>query len=337
HELQIRGVDTEASPDKQLLLELGAERGILPHAGGGRRRRLNKVAEAPVVVTLKRVHPPTEVIPSGAFADGERLALPLWSDRVSGPLWFLIDTSLKRSAVREGLQLATEGLLTGLRFANEEVGDLEVQVVPDKSVVLGHASSGVAGLLGVDFLQRFELDLDLQRGICRAWPSGPELPRGFGLPEAVEVELFEEHGLLLMDAQLRGTVCSGNDFPGPPLRALLDLGQTYSACNWRAASQVGVRSGDPCIRRAGEWLDLDGNPMDVFEADLGVELPGRVGGVLQGTRLCSTRLFWLAESLPLLERLGFGSQEPLAVLGLDTVGRVRLALSARHKRLWLPM
>lgn len=341
HELQIRGVDTQASPDKQLLLELSAESGVFPHSSGGRKRRISQVDEAPIVVALRRVTPNADLIPSGAgFTDGERLALPLWSDS-HGLLWFLLDTSLRRSALREGLaqELCKDGSrASGLQFASEAVGELDVQIVPDDSVVLGPQSADISGLLGVDFLHCFDLDLDLQRSICRAWPSGPTLPRGFGLTDAVEIEMREEQGLLFVNAQLRGTVCSGTDTAGPLLRALLDLGQTHSACNWRAAMQVGVRGpSDPCTRLAGEWNDVDGRPMDVHEADLGVELPGRVGGVLPGMRLCGGRLFWLAESLPLLKRLGFNPEDPMAVLGLDTVGRVRFAISAKHHRLWLPM
>lgn len=199
HELQIRGEDTQASPDKQLLLELSAESGVFPHSSGGRKRRISQVDEAPIVVALKRVTPNADLIPSGAgFTDGERLALPLWSDS-HGLLWFLLDTSLRRSALREGLaqELCKDGSrASGLQFASEAVGELDVQIVPDDSVVLGPQSADISGLLGVDFLHCFDLDLDLQRSICRAWPSGPTLPRGFGLTDAVEIEMREEQGLL---------------------------------------------------------------------------------------------------------------------------------------------
>lgn len=330
-----------------MLLELGTESGVLPHSAGRRRRRLAaQVDEPPIIVALKRVRPHHEdLVPSGAFTDGERLALPLWSTTTPSerPRWFVLDTSLRRSAISASyaamLGVAPAGgPLRCLQLANEPVGELNVQVVPDGSVVLGSSSENIVGLLGMDFFHRFDLDLDLQKGIGRAWPSGSSLPRGFGLHDAVEIELKGDRGLIEVDARLRGTPCSGTDQRSEPLRALVDLGQTYSACNWIAAQQVQIfGGGDPCIRRAGEWLDSDGRPVEVHEADLGVELPGRVSGVLQGERLCSSRLFWLAESLPILERLGFDSSKPLAVLGLDTVGRVRLAISAKQRRLWLPM
>eukprot|EP00913_Durusdinium_trenchii_P026764 g25105.t1 len=220
HELQIRGVDTQASPDKQLLLELGMESGIFPHSSGGRRRlsRISQVDEPPIVVALKQVTQDADLIPSGAgFTDGERLVC---GPRIQQKLSSELDTSLKRSAVRASIaeELGSVGRpCSGLRFASEPV-----QIVPDDSVVLGPDRANISGLLGVDFLHYFDLDLDLQRGICRAWPSGPALPRGFGLPDAVEIELFQDKGLLLVDAQLRGTVCSGTDTCGPPLRAVLE-------------------------------------------------------------------------------------------------------------------
>jgi len=215
-----------------------------------------------------------------------------------------------------------------------------MQVVPDDSVVLGAAGDKASGLLGLDFLHGWDVSLDVPRRVARAWRAGetmgPGLARSFGVEDVLEVPLRGRQGLLEVRARLRGTVCSGEE-AGQPLRALVDLGQTYSACNWAAARQVGVEGPDaPCVRRAGQWLGLHGRPIDVYEAEMGVELPGRAGGVLQGVRVCEQRRFWIAESLPLLERLGFETWEPCAVLGLDTVGRSRLGVSARHRRLFLP-
>jgi len=354
-ELEIRGVDTSASPDRPSLLELGAQRGILPDStsssadsGGRRRRRRSQLDEAsppPVVVAMRRGPPLQQYLPSGAFTDGERIALPLWleAEQDFRPMWFLLDTAIRRTtitsttATRLGVP-STGGLASGLFFAGLPLGDLKVQVVPDDMPVLGPPSAGIAGLLGPDFLYSWDLDFDMPRGLCSAWPAGSELPRGFGPPDSVEIELQGKQGLLEVSAQLRGTACSGSETPGPLLRAVVDLGQTFSACNWAAARQVGIAGADaPCVQPAGQWLDLDGGQIDVYEADLGVELPGRVSGVLSGARVCAQRLFWLADRLPLLERLGFNPSEPMAVLGLDTVVRARLAVSARHRKLWLPM
>lgn len=298
-----------------------------------------------MVVALRRVPPVQSYLPSGAFTDGERLALPLWlaSEQSPKPMWFLLDTVMRRTALTKTaarhLGVVQDEVVRGLCFANEPLDDLPVQIIPDGAAVLGPKEAEVQGILGADFLHSWDLDLDLPRGLCRAWPAGDELPRGFSLPDAVEIPLQGHQGLLEVKARLRGTVCNGqSETSGPSLKAVVDLGQTYSACNWAAAAQVGISgAGDPCVRKAGQWLDLDGNQMDVYEAEMGVELPGRVGGVLQGVRLCTERLFWLADTLPLLERLGFNPSEPMAVLGLDTVGRVRLSVSARHRRLWLPM
>ena len=49
---------------------------------------MNQVDEPPIVVTLKRQPPATKLISSTAFVDGERLAVPLYSD-VQGLMWFL--------------------------------------------------------------------------------------------------------------------------------------------------------------------------------------------------------------------------------------------------------
>jgi len=352
-ELRLRGLDTSASFDRPALLELGATRGLLPPStssgsggrGGRRRRALDEAPEAPVNVALRRIEQQGPYLPSGPFTDGERIALPLWheADPAAEPMWFLLDTAIRRTALSQAAAQrlgvgATGGLVRGLRFAGEAVGELVVQIVPDNvSSVLGPPDAGIAGLLGPDFLHSWDLDLDVARGVCAAWRADDELVRGFGPRDALEVELQGTQGLLEVTARLRGTVCSGSEQSGPPLRAVVDLGQTYSSCNWAAARQVGVTGPDaPCVRHAGHWLDLKGRSVEVCEADLGVELSGRVSGVLRGARVCEQRLFWLAENLPMLERMGFHPSEPCAVLGLDTVGRARLAVSARHRRLWIP-
>lgn len=349
-ELRLRGLDTSGSFDRETLLELAAVRGLIPAAAEAspRRRRRRGIRDpmpaAPVVVALRRVAASGEYLPSGLFTDGERFALPLWSevDQSTGPMWFLLDTAIRTttlaaSAARRLGVPAGGGMLRGLRFGREPVAPLRVQLIPDDAAVLGPQGAGVVGLLGLDFLFSWDLDLDVPRRACRAWPAGPELPRGFGPRDAVEIELLGRQGLLEVQARLRGTVCSGSDKAGPLVRAVVDLGQTYSACNWAAARQLGVLSRDsPCVRPAGQWLDLDGLPIDVCEADLGVELPGRVSGVLSGSRVLEKRLFWLADKLPLLERMGFDQANPCAILGLDTVGRARLVISARHRRLFLP-
>lgn len=352
-ELEVRGVDTSASLDKADLLEVGTLRGILPGAfdanasGRPRRRKLaDEESPPPVIVALRRIAPlDADYIPSGVFTDGERVALPLWAEDEPNarPMWFLLDTAIRKTTISystaKRLGVAQdEGVARGLRFAGESVGDLPVQVVPDGIAVLGPPSAKIAGLIGPDLLYAWDIDFDVARCVCRAWPAGPKLIPGFGPAGAIEIELQGNQGLLEVSANLRGTTCSGSENSGPPLRAVVDFGQTYSACNWAAARQVGIAgAGDPCVKPAGQWLNLDGTPIDVFEAELGVELPGRVSGVLSGARVCAKRLFWLADTLPMMERLGFNPSEPMAVLGLDTVFRSRLAVSARHRRLFLPM
>lgn len=347
-ELRARGLDTSASFDREALLELGTSSGVLPASAARPRRRVSLDGlAAPVTVALRRLVSEEPYVPSGPFSDGERVALPLWHevDSARSPSWFLLDTAIRRSVLSASLaeRIATrvgeQTIVRGLRFAGEPVRELQVQVAPDDSVVLGTEDARADGLLGLDFLHAWDIDLDISRRVCRAWRAGPQLAgfgMSFGQQDALEVPLHGSQGLLEVRVRLRGTVCSGTERTGPPLRALVDLGQTYSACNWAAAQQVGVREDGPCVRPAGQWLDLQGRAMNVFEAEMGVEIHGRASGVLRGVRLCEQRRFWLAESLPLLERLGFRPDEPCAILGLDTVGRSRLGISARHRRLWIP-
>ena len=97
-----------------------------------------KVDEAPIVVALKRVQtlmprrpiprfswdlslpgakvtPNADLIPSGAgFTDGERLALPLWSDS-HGLLWFLWGAQAASDNSADGTAIAALRLDTSLR------------------------------------------------------------------------------------------------------------------------------------------------------------------------------------------------------------------------------
>ncbi|CAK0798602.1 unnamed protein product, partial [Prorocentrum cordatum] len=179
-QLRLRGLDTSTCFDRECLLEKGSRAGLLPpdakltlggaagaaapasstasaraqaraRARAQRRALRSGPPPAPVNVSLRRVPAQGQYLPSGLFTDGERVALPLWSEAEpeAEPLWFVLDTAIRRTAlsksnaarlgVSDGL-----GVARGLRFAGEPVGDLSVQVVPDGSAVLG---DGVSGLL----------------------------------------------------------------------------------------------------------------------------------------------------------------------------------------------
>eukprot|EP00929_Paragymnodinium_shiwhaense_P100605 TRINITY_DN63067_c0_g1_i1.p1 TRINITY_DN63067_c0_g1~~TRINITY_DN63067_c0_g1_i1.p1 ORF type:complete len:507 (+),score=73.24 TRINITY_DN63067_c0_g1_i1:88-1608(+) len=363
-ELRVRGLDTSASFDRSSLLELGVSAGLLPAAAAphvvqagdvrkkrSKRRRTEDPADADVVVALRRVMGDASLLPLGTCTDGERLALPLWRETEGSkaePMWFLLDTLQRRTflaysaaerlAVKQSPTERGKLELSGLRFGDAEVPSLrDVGVLPDGAPIFGDQ---VSGILGLDFLHSWDIDLDVARLRCYAWKAGDTLARGFGAyRDGVQVELRGTQGLLEVEARLRGTVCSNSDASGggPPIRAVVDLGQTYSSCNWAAARQVDISGPhDPCVREAGTWLGLNGREVEVYEADMGVALAGRVAGVLPGERIMDNRHFWIAESLPLLERLGFNPAEPCAILGLDTVGRSRLSFSARQRKLAIP-
>jgi len=351
HELQIRGLDTSTSFDRMSLIELGESAGVLPPRNSmtKKRRRARALdfanSSAPVVVALRHVPAAGSYLRVGPFTDGDRVAVPLWHEACMPvqPMWFLLDTAVRGAALSEEvahlLGVGQGNVLKDFRFAGEIVDEMRVQqILLRTDPVLGPPDAGIAGILGLEFLHAWDVDLNISQLRCHAWRSANRIPQGFGDWGALEVPLHGNQGLLEVSAQLCGTTCSGKERRGSPLRAVVDLGQTHSSCNWIAAKQVGVNdSSDPCVRHAGNLLDLDGRQLDVHETEMGVEFSGRVSGVLEGSRLCENRLFWISDTLPMLEKLGFNLAEPCAVLGLDTVGRSRLAMSAKHRRLWIPM
>lgn len=360
HELKLRGLDADDAADRSSLLEHAASSGLLPANLGpvvshSSRRVLasdfagtGHIAPAPVTTVMRRIAVGDHVLPGAmSFTDGERLAIPLWSEiddtcRNTGePLWFVLDSAITRSVISDSMarRLGVPpdgGKLRALRFAGEPVDELDVRVVPDQFSVLGDPREGIAGLLGPDFLHGWDIDLNVTLQRCHAWPAMHQLHRGFGWREALEVEVTGTRGLLEVRARLRNGLPDDPEQVGKPVRAVVDLGQTYSSCNWLAAEQMGITRNSPSVHHAGEWMTLGGEEAKVYETHCDVELDGRIAGVLRGTRVFANRIFWVSDSLPLLEKLGFSPAEPLAVLGLDTVGRSRLTVSARHRLLCIP-
>ena len=122
-------------------------------------------------------------------------------------------------------------------ISGASVGALELGSLD--AVVTDLAASGlpsvVGGMLGLDFLSKFEADLDFANKTMRFHP------RGSIVSGALDVESLVEVPLAMHPTGLKTVACrlnASDAFPG-----VLDMGSFFSVVNWMAVRGRGRRGG----------------------------------------------------------------------------------------------
>jgi hypothetical protein len=136
----------------------------------------------------------------------------------------------------------------------------------------------IEGMLGQEFLSRFDVDLDFPAGRVRLYRPGTANKAGFVPIPAV---VINETGLL----GIRLSAGAGNQ----PILAFIDCGSTFSAVNWQAAAFLGLPpKTDPTYRKGRTIyaVGIDGRPLQLptipaslsFAGDAQLDTQGRVAG-----------------------------------------------------------
>ena len=177
----------------------------------------------------------------------------------SAPLWFVLDTAASSSvispATRDLLRLERDGPVdvTGAggqssyettKLRSLSVGELTATDVGAVVVDLkrfeatGAGSRRLAGILGHDFLRRYDFAVDLPRNVIRLQPiGGPPLAASGA---ACVPNLADDPGWVVIDVAVNGA----------PVRAIVDTGAGRSVFNWPAARAAGVTESTPGVVRA---------------------------------------------------------------------------------------
>lgn len=108
-----------------------------------------------------------------------------------------------------------------------------------------------AGVLGVDVLSRFDLRLDLARGVLELSPPAGAAGRG------VAFHSRSQAGFVEFTASINGA----------PVAAVLDTGARSGTLNWAAAGLAGLTPGGDAVRRTGlRSAGVDGVGVETAQA-----------------------------------------------------------------------
>ncbi len=271
-----------------------------------------------------------------AFVEG-RLLSPVEIAGL-GTHWFILDTAAGRSVISARLRrrlelpasdvrLSTVNGATGssvmefvrlpaLRVAGDAHEGLWA-VVADLPDFRTHEDRDVQGILGVDVLARYDVELDVPAGTLRLHPRDGSAASRLGARSAgVPFHSTVADGFVQFEATLHGDTVS----------AILDTGALAGTLNWHAAALAGVAPDSE-----------------------GVRADARGAGGLNGTRIAAHRSVFEAlcigarclpptelriMDLPVFHVLG-SAERPALLLGADLLADCPLLLSYSTSRLHL--
>ena len=168
-----------------------------------------RLAPAVLAVLVPAAAPAAADMPF-ALGGGGAVIVPAFIDG-RGPYAFRLDTGAAGTAVSEvaaaaaGLRAAEATIVVTpvgeetravVRIGRLRVGGASAEGI--RATVVSSLPDGVAGILGQDFLSRFDLTIDYRRRLL-TWDGGP------GHAGGIRVPLHAEDGLYLVDLVQRGT------------------------------------------------------------------------------------------------------------------------------------
>ncbi|CAB1102019.1 unnamed protein product [Ectocarpus sp. CCAP 1310/34] len=195
--------------------------------------------------------------------------------------------------------------------------------------VLGPNTGGV---LGLDFLNRYDLDLNFETNEARFYVAGA-VDQGL-----VDTSLLEglkcgslPGGKLAIKMELNG---------GGPFTGVLDLASSTTVGNWLAARDLDVTS--MASGQSSSYPQETGRPLPLMCAQFDTIQLGHVllASVVDAKTAREGRLAVYVGHLPVFDSIArdISIREPrsrqLALVGQDLIGHTRIVLSCRSKRLY---
>lgn len=342
--LEAAGVSTRGCFDRESLLEVLARDGVEELVS-------KRLAGTPSGAVEIPIHLVRSVDQYGIKADADSYAAVDLAVGPGGiPGRFVLDTGASHTIIRED---------AAQRFGAQDMdvpvsaqGGTGVQAGGMRLVGLGRASLGTldcgavqavatrghipvppecAGLLGLDFLRRFDwaLDVPQRRVLVAPATSGGAAPFDVSGLRLVPLQpLQAASGFELLAVPLRVQRPRGSPGAGARCLAVVDLGAPFSICSQATAAALGLADSE--LRSTGKVVSgLDGNPMFVREATLLLSVGEGPDGPVE------LEAEVIVGDLPVFQALGLTSAAPIAILGLDVLGRARCAAALASRRLWL--
>ena len=206
-------------------------------------------------------------------------------------------------------------------------GDLNC-VVTDLSAT--GLPSVVGGMLGLEFLERFETEFDFANKTLAFHAPGTIACGAVDVDDLVEIPLkTHPTGLKLVRCSLNA---------GAPFDAIVDAGSFFSVVNWMAAASGGVAPDSVGVEASAMTaVGVDGRTMPMSTAAFDLEVLGADGKDSASARngLASTyKGQCCVGDLPAFAALGAETSAFMS-MGLDVLGRGRTVLDVRNDRLYL--
>ena len=308
----------------------------------------------------------------------------------NGPLDFMVDSGLttelitphlqsilqaKSSGVtKQGLSAGDAGSLQTLvelddvelccgKFASDESlfplkGPLHAIVTDFPQQHMDPSHDPVEGMLGMEVLERFDVDLDFPAGRLRLWKPGTvrAVAKKAGMTNIEAVVVNETRLLGFRVVSANAQKGSSGDITTQPFLAVVDCGASFSVVNWKAASLLGLPpQSDGVYKKVPmvQGLGVDGRPHLLPTTNIGVSF---CGSAIQTKEDKSTMSFeappptwkpWNAApmaigDLPVFSQLlGDGRTSytgPAGIIGLDILSQRRVILETgvgRKRRIYV--
>jgi len=224
-----------------------------------------------------------------------------------------------RGLTGTGETLRQKVTVTDVRVGRETF-DLDA-VVTDLSVV--GLPPTIGGLLGLEWLGRYEVEFDFEASTITFWPRGSISWGALDVDELVRVSMGTHHKVGLKTVR-----CTLND--ADPIDAIVDMGSFFSVVNWMASAAAGVGPDSPSVTTGGlRVAGVDGNDVGLSMAPFDLRVLGAEENVESLYRgMCCVG------DLPAFNALG-ASMSPFMALGLDVIGRGRMVFDASESVMYL--
>lgn len=261
--------------------------GLLGGLLGGELLSLGKTKDANAVAASTSTKALVDVpmirlrLPKGGFGR-EYLALAM-KIKGQGPFEFMVDSGLttelitphlqgilgiqtgrnRLSGIGGGGQTALNPLveLTGVSIdiddgtSGPELPKLMAVITDFPQEHIDPAHDPIEGMVGMEFLSLFDVDLDFPQNRIQLFEPGTADPS----------DLVELPAVVINESLLIGIRISSPDRQnGQPILGVLDCGATFSCINWEAAQALGLPPKNDPLYRSGpviSALGIDGRPM----------------------------------------------------------------------------
>jgi predicted aspartyl protease len=232
-------------------------------------------------------------------------------------------------AALKGLGAMGETIRQKVVIKNPSLGAVEIPELD--AVVTDLRATGlppvVGGLLGLDFLQRFEVEFDFDKETITFHPRGSAITGVCDVSDLIKVRL-KTHPTGLQLAPISLNNCE-------PIDAIIDMGSLFSVINWKASERAGVTKDSPDLDSSGVISnDVTGAQMGLAIGKFDLKVLGEKSSELSYDLESTYKGAACVGDLPAFETLG-AKNEPFATIGMDVIGRKRLVLDMYNHRIYL--